>query len=60
MVVVAVNLYQFASTWTMITGLMDFRLTLFAGEPESGFYHEASDGFFVEHQTVNFLEFLPC
>lgn len=43
--VTAVNLYQLASTWPPVTGLMNFRCALSAGNPESGFYHKASDGF---------------
>ena len=44
-VVAAINLYQLASTRAPVTRLMNFRCALSAGNPESGLYHEASDGF---------------
>jgi hypothetical protein len=31
-----------------------------AGDPESGFYHEAADGFLAKDQTMNFLELFLC
>lgn len=31
-------------------------LTLSARDPDSGFYHEASDSFLAKNQTVNFLQ----
>lgn len=57
--VTAVNLYQLASTGPPVTGLMNFRCALSSGDPESGFYHKASDGFLAQDQTVNFLQFFP-
>jgi len=57
--VTAINLYQFASTRPPVTRLMNFRCALSARDPESGLYHEASDGFFAKDQTVNFLQLFP-
>lgn len=42
-----------------VTGLMNFRCALSSRDPESGFYHKASDGFLAQDQTVNFLQFFP-
>lgn len=39
--------------------LMNFRRTLSARDPDSGFYHEASDSFLAKNQTVNFLQIFP-
>lgn len=36
--------------------LMNFRRALSARDPDSGFYHEASDSFLAKNQTVNFLQ----
>nr|AKZ60980.1 orf4 [Escherichia coli] len=58
-VVAAINLYQLASTRTPVTRLMNFRCALSAGNPESGLYHETSDGFLSKDQTVNFLQLFP-
>jgi hypothetical protein len=41
-------------TGTSVTGLMNFRWALSVGDPESGFYHEASDGFLAKDQTMNY------
>lgn len=54
--VTAINLYQLASTRPPVTRLMNFRRALPAGDPDSGFYHEASDSFLAKNQTVNFLQ----
>lgn len=59
MMVTAVNLYQLASTGPPVTRLMNFRCALSSGDPESGIYHKASDGFLAQDQTVNFLQFFP-
>ncbi|ABX67143.1 hypothetical protein SPAB_01750 [Salmonella enterica subsp. enterica serovar Paratyphi B str. SPB7] len=56
MVVAAINLYQLASTRPSVTRLMNFRRALSARDPDSGFYHEASDSFLAKNQTVNFLQ----
>lgn len=53
---VAINLYQLASTRPPVTRLMNFRRALSARDPDSGFYHEASDSFLAKNQTVNFLQ----
>ncbi len=55
-VVAAINLYQLASTRPPVTRLMNFRRALSARDPDSGFYHEASDSFLAKNQTVNFLQ----
>lgn len=57
--VTAINLYQLASTRPPVTRLMNFRRTLSARDPDSGFYHEASDSFLAKNQTVNFLQIFP-
>mgnify|MGYP001153967183 CR=1 FL=1 len=58
-VVAAFNLYQLASTRPPVTRLMNLRCALSARDPESGFYHETSDGFLAKDQTVNFLQLFP-
>jgi hypothetical protein len=58
--VTAVNLDQLAGIGTSVTGLMNFWAGVVCGDPESGFYHEASDGFLAKDQTMNFLELFPC
>lgn len=58
-VVAAINLYQLASTRPPVTRLMNFRRALSARDPDSGFYHEASDSFLAKYQTVNFLQIFP-
>lgn len=50
---------QLASTRPPVTRLMNFRRTLSARDPDSGFYHEASDSFLAKNQTVNFLQIFP-
>lgn len=44
------------STRPPVTRLMNFRRALSARDPDSGFYHEASDSFLAKNQTVNFLQ----
>ncbi|VEA06809.1 Uncharacterised protein [Salmonella enterica subsp. enterica serovar Sanjuan] len=38
---------------------MNFRRALSARDPDSSFYHEASDSFLAKNQTVNFLQIFP-
>jgi len=55
--VTAINLYQLTSTGSPVTGLMNFWLTLSAGDPQSSFNHQAPDGFLAKDESMNFLQF---
>lgn len=53
MVLISTQLFCFLQANTR---LMNFRRALSARDPDSGFYHEASDSFLAKNQTVNFLQ----
>jgi hypothetical protein len=58
-VVTAIYLDQLTAAGTPVARLLDFWCELSSGDPESGFYHKASDGFLAQDQTVNFLQLFP-
>ncbi|GKO37189.1 hypothetical protein NUBL21974_01860 [Klebsiella quasipneumoniae] len=58
MIVTAINLDQFSAAGPKITWLLNFRRTLFTGDPETGFDHEGTDSLIGQMNIVQFCEFL--
>ena len=51
-----INLYQFTTACPARAWLLNFWRTLFMRHPESGFYHEPSEGFLAKDDTVIFCQ----